>query len=218
MAGFADFTENNIMNGLYRTAAFTKPAQVTQALLKTLPTTDAGAGLAKMDYTGAVSDDQGPPVDADWKDPSSATQGEINNLNELTFGQNAGSAQRAIGIAQWTETAETNLLMFAPLADNYRGTTIDLTGDVLDAQAHGLANDDRVFLRDLIGAAGLLDSVEYHVVGVTTDTFQVALTQGGSAVIITTDGSAQVGDSQAKEIGANDTPKIAIAALKIQIS
>ena len=217
MAGFADFTENNIMDGLYRTAAFVKPAQITQALLKTLPTTDAGAGLAKMDYTGAVSDDQGAPVDADWKDPSTGQQGEVNNLNELTFGQNTGSTQRAIGIAQWTETAETNLLMFAPLADNWRGTTIDLTGDELTAEAHGLSNDDRVFLRDLLGATGLLDSVEYHVISAATDTFQVSLTQGGAAVTVTVDGSGQVGDSQAKDVGANDTPKIAIAGLKIQL-
>ena len=64
------------------------------------------------------------------------------------------------------------------------------TGDTVESVAHGLSNDDRVFVYPLADAlpAGLSESTLYYVVAATTDDFQVSLTQGGAAVAITADG------------------------------
>jgi hypothetical protein len=74
------------------------------------------------------------------------------------------------------------------------GTCIaaDVTANTITSPAHGMANTDRVMVFNLFGAAlptGLTEGTIYFVVGATTDTFQVALTSGGSAVDITAAGT-----------------------------
>jgi len=61
------------------------------------------------------------------------------------------------------------------------------TGDLIESEAHGLVNTDRVALFGAALAAGLTEGTVYFVVGATTDTFQVSLTSGGAAVAITAD-------------------------------
>jgi hypothetical protein len=61
------------------------------------------------------------------------------------------------------------------------------TGDTITSNAHGLANDDRVFLTN--PPAGLSAGVLYFVISTATNTFQVSLTSAGAAVAITADGT-----------------------------
>jgi len=65
------------------------------------------------------------------------------------------------------------------------------TGNTLDLTAHGLSDGDTVIL----STAGVMpngwtaDTQVYYVVNKNTDDFQVALTEGGSAVTISSDGT-----------------------------
>jgi hypothetical protein len=93
----------------------------------------------------------------------------------------------------WTASTAGSFRGFAPIAGgNIKGVgSASNSGDVIGSKAHGLANGERVFLRTVAGESipgGLDVTVVYFVVGVTTDTFQVSLTSGGSAVAITSDG------------------------------
>jgi hypothetical protein len=65
------------------------------------------------------------------------------------------------------------------------------TGDIIEAPAHGLSDDDRVYFQAPVGGTlptGIAAGTLYHVISGTTDTFQVSATQGGGAVVITVDG------------------------------
>lgn len=65
------------------------------------------------------------------------------------------------------------------------------SGDVITSYAHGLVNTDRVFLYKANNESlptGYSEGLLYFVVNKTTDTFQVSLTSGGSAVTISADG------------------------------
>jgi hypothetical protein len=66
----------------------------------------------------------------------------------------------------------------------------EASGNTVNLDGHGLSDDDRVFLTPLADAlpGGLGATTLYHVISSTAATFQVALTQGGAAVDITTDG------------------------------
>lgn len=64
--------------------------------------------------------------------------------------------------------------------------TAQATGDTITSTAHGIANNEVVYLTDLVGGAGLTASTPYYVIGTAANTFQVATTPGGSAVDITT--------------------------------
>ncbi len=75
-------------------------------------------------------------------------------------------------------------------AESGTAFTSDLSTDFLTSTAHGLANGDRimVFSSDTL-PTGLSASTVYFVVNKTTDTFQLSLTSGGSAINITANGT-----------------------------
>ena len=66
-----------------------------------------------------------------------------------------------------------------------------VTANEIDSKAHGLANGERVAVFNVFAESlptGLSEGTLYYVVGVTTDTFQVSTSSGGSAVDITAGG------------------------------
>lgn len=75
-------------------------------------------------------------------------------------------------------------------ADAGKSVTGVASTDIFTSTAHGYSNGDVVLLSGLTGGLGLIAGRIYYVIGVTTNTFQLALTSGGSAVDFTTDVSA----------------------------
>jgi hypothetical protein len=65
-------------------------------------------------------------------------------------------------------------------------------GDLVTKTAHGLSNDDRVSFATIVTTTGIVINRIYFVVNADTDTFQVALTAGGAAVPLTTNGTGTV--------------------------
>jgi hypothetical protein len=65
------------------------------------------------------------------------------------------------------------------------------TGDTITKNGHGLANGTKLLLTILTGSTGLDSSTVYYVVNQAANTFQVSLTLGGAAVVITVDGTLQ---------------------------
>ena len=67
------------------------------------------------------------------------------------------------------------------------GSVSDASTDTIRSNGHGLVNTDRVAIGKPIGEAlqgALSETTLYYVVGSATDTFQLSLTSGGSAVDI----------------------------------
>jgi hypothetical protein len=70
-------------------------------------------------------------------------------------------------------------------------TTQD-SGDTFTITAHGAPNGTPFYLTALATSTGIAINTLYYVVGTATNTFQAALTPGGAAVAITTNGTATV--------------------------
>lgn len=90
----------------------------------------------------------------------------------------------------WSAITSGTFLGYAPInGGSVKGAgTASSSTEAITAIGHGLVNNDRVTVSTVAGASlptGLSTSVVYYVVGATTDTFQVSLTLGGSAVNIT---------------------------------
>jgi len=64
--------------------------------------------------------------------------------------------------------------------------------DLVTKTAHGLSNGDRVSFATIVSTTGIVINRIYFVVNAATDTFQVALTAGGAAVPLTTNGTGTV--------------------------
>lgn len=68
------------------------------------------------------------------------------------------------------------------------GATTD-SGDTFGATAHGMSNGTRVRLLTITTTTGITADATYWVVGAATNTFQLAATEGGSAIALTTNGT-----------------------------
>jgi len=61
--------------------------------------------------------------------------------------------------------------------------------DTVTYTAHGLSNGNPVFFSAITSTTGISTNTLYYVTSVTTNTFQVSSTRGGSALALTTDGT-----------------------------
>lgn len=62
-------------------------------------------------------------------------------------------------------------------------------GTLINFTAHGLLASDTIVLGNLVGGEGLTENLLYYVLaaGLTANAFAVGLTDGGAAVVFTTD-------------------------------
>ena len=68
--------------------------------------------------------------------------------------------------------------------------TLTDTGDLVTRTAHGYLNGYTVSFYNIVSTTGLSKGQIYYVISATANTFQVSATLGGSAVALTTDGTA----------------------------
>jgi hypothetical protein len=62
-------------------------------------------------------------------------------------------------------------------------------GDLVTLNSHGLDNGQSISFTSITSTTGISVNTRYYVISVTTNTFQVATTFGGSAIALTTNGS-----------------------------
>jgi len=65
-------------------------------------------------------------------------------------------------------------------------------GDLVTKAAHGLSDSDEVSFATIVTTTGISINKIYFVISATANTFQVALTAGGAAVALTTNGTGTV--------------------------
>lgn len=68
----------------------------------------------------------------------------------------------------------------------------DETGNIINADTHPFADNDRIVFLDGTPPTGLTEGTLYWVITSTADTFQVSLTQGGGAVALSSQGDSSV--------------------------
>jgi len=107
--------------------------------------------------------------------------------------------------------------------------TASSTTQLLTSSAHGLTVNESVILSTSGGLpGGLAATTVYYVINPTTNTFQLSLTQGGSAVVLTTNGTpTNTFTVIGKKIGVKGTQFVELGAftannfngtVKVQIS
>jgi hypothetical protein len=87
---------------------------------------------------------------------------------------------------------------------------VDTVADTLTYTDHGYSNGDRIALTADAYPSGLLGTILYYAVNVTANTFQLSLTQGGSAIDISSEGTSVSSKSWSASV-SNSGDVIAIA-------
>lgn len=100
-------------------------------------------------------------------------------LDAVVKGVTPPSSITHIGLFKWSEAAKALTTPFGVAST-----------DIITVAAHGYANGDLLILVSATGGAGLVVNDPYYVIGVTTNTFQLSKTSGGTAVDFTTDFTA----------------------------
>ncbi|MDO8357282.1 MAG: hypothetical protein Q7U76_12905 [Nitrospirota bacterium] len=143
------------------------------------------------------------------------------NSAAVTFPQNTGSNQDMIGWGVYSASSAGVLHAIGLLDTDPPIFGTGLVNDTIEAFAHGLQTDQRVFVLAAPGAplpTGLAENTAYFVLaaGLTADVFSLSLTSGGAAVNITVGGCALFMPYKAVTIATNATPEFAIGALVVQ--
>jgi hypothetical protein len=75
------------------------------------------------------------------------------------------------------------------VAGDVLANTFTDTGDLVTDNDHGLVDGMQVIFKTLVTTTGIAINTYYFVISATTNTFQVALTAGGAAIALTTNGT-----------------------------
>lgn len=161
-----------------------------------------------------------------WNSPGDATPAvarQVTNNGVIAFPQNTGSSQDVIGWGVYSASTGGTLHAIGLLDSDvpvlgYGNTSSDL----IDSPGHGLATDQRVFVLGVAGSAlpgTLAEGTAYYVLaaGLTTDAFALSTSSGGSAVNISSDGTAMFIPYKAVTIATNATPAIPDTAIVVQL-
>ncbi len=154
-----------------------------------------------------------------------AASGVKTNTSTLTFDVPTGTYGFFTFWNASTGNAGTNYRGYAPFGAAVKGfgavDSAGVTSNTVTSAAHGLVNTDRVILYNVFAESlpgGMTEGAAYFVVGVTTDTFQIALTSGGSAVDITSIGELYFQKVIPEVFGSQGQITVAASALTLDVT
>lgn len=118
MTALTNYTENNLINHIFRTAPFTKPAALYIGLIKTL--VDGEAGTFTEVTGGSYTRIARNPLDANWA--ASITDGTTSNIASIQFPAATADWGTVTHFGIWDAATGGNLLIYAELT-NHRTIT-----------------------------------------------------------------------------------------------
>jgi len=129
------------------------------------------------------------------------------------------AATTVVAVGYWDDVSAGEFKGWSPLNG---GTVFPFyaqnAGDVFSVDAHGYSNGDQVYFHAVTGSSlptGVSAGTRYYIIGVSGDTFQVSLTSGGSAVVLTSDGAGMVQKVIPETFGAQGTLTVTDATLRL---
>ena len=195
-----DIEEANIRDQVFRNGSYSRPANWYVALYKQ-PPRDGGIGV-EVTESGYARQPVATGASSAWGIEAS---GQVDNDNQIEFGAFGGAIAPfevvAVGLfdalssgsARWWGWVSTQFTQFV-------GRN---SGDVFEQYGLTLANGNRVILKGTGLPAGVVADEIYYVVGLSGATFQLSLTLGGVAIVLTTDGAGEVHLLDVKTVGPN---------------
>lgn len=126
------------------------------------------------------------------QDPSNIGVGQLNTASAgvtLDLPNNRVYVHNGVAATHQFYVYSTTASLNCPLSV---GATIDQATDRITITSHGYVDNTPIFLTNLSGGAGLTNNTVYFVRNSTANDFQVSGTSGGTAINITTNGTADI--------------------------
>ena len=109
----------------------------------------------------------------------------ISLSGTTTSGSTTVSMASTTGLSVGMEIAGTGI-------STSRAVTLQTTANTVTLNSHGIPNGTLVSFATIVTTTGIVVYTPYYVVNATTNTFQVSLTSGGSAITLTNNGSGTI--------------------------
>lgn len=187
------------------------------------------SGKGGVTHVGAVTDLSGTEVAGGSYARQAVTWGSMSsgactNTGALAIPIPAGTTP--VALAYYDALSSGNLLGIFPYGSSGQvvdGVATVATSDTFTSNAHGLAADDRVFVWAVAGESlpsGLSATTLYYVrsAGLTSDTFTLSTTSGGSAVDVTAAGEVAWAKTVPNAFASAGNLTVAIGAASIDFT
>lgn len=203
-----DATELLIVNELFGGTAFAADATLFAELFTVVPADD-GSGGTEANYAGYAR------VSVTNNATNFPSANPKLNGTAVNFPQATGAQAGTIKALGWnTASTAGTIRAIARLVDTVVPFAVGLNaGDIVWAPGHAFTNDMQVVMWAPAGATlptGYSADTPYFVISVSGNSFQLSLTQGGAAVVITVDGAMSIGRSRHTSVNIGDTPSVAV--------
>lgn len=205
---FIDYAKTAILNHFFKGTVYTQPTN----LYVGLSTTDLlhdGSGLTEVSGSAYARVN----VNA-W----TISSNQVSNTNAISFPTATGSWGTPI---QWflaDASSAGNLIARGPIV--YPNTLVPFvadhgTPDAIYVPSLGFTNGQNVRFYGQSLPSPISGNTSYFVVSANTtnDSFQISLTSGGAAVVLTADGHGFVGQDFAQAVVLNNTVSFAIGQI-----
>jgi hypothetical protein len=150
---------------------------------------------------------------------NSASGGQ-KSLAAGTAAHNVPGGSTVAWVGYWDASSAGTFLGMSPAGGGslklFTVNAAGVTADALDAPGHGFSNGDQVVLWGLGGAGlptGLTEGTIYFVVGSATNTLQLSVTSGGSAINVTAVGAGFLQKIVPEVFGSQGTYQVTGATL-----
>lgn len=212
---FINATELSIIDEVFGATTFGADVTLYGMLFTTVPSDD-GTGGVEANYTSYARVSKTNNV---TNFPSANPK---QNGTTVDFPAATGAQAGTIKAFGWnTAAAAGTTRAIARLMDQVVRCAVGLnTGDLIWAPGHVFVNDVKVVMYAPAGVTlptGLSADTEYFVISQSGNSFQVSLTQGGAAVVITVDGAMVIGRSRHTVVNLGDTPSVAVNGWQMEL-
>jgi len=207
----------DILNTVLRTVptGWARPTALDSleiALLNTMPADD-GTGFSEPSGNNYARVTRNPS-DANYNISTDI----VSNSADITFNVLTGPIGEIVG---WATFDGGGTIRWAQDAGDLPvAASVAASNDTFTRASHGFANNQlmRVFaLEGLALPGGVSEDTTYHVINVTTDTWQLSTSSGGSAIDITSDGCLNVRRWFGRSFTTDEQPVIPAGLLKFNV-
>ena len=115
MAALTNYTENNLINALFRTAAFIKPTTLYVGLITAVTNGETGSVTEVLATATGYARVARAVVDANWVDSTALNDGTTSNVAVIQFPAATADWGTVTHFGIWNAATAGDLLIYAPL-------------------------------------------------------------------------------------------------------
>lgn len=193
MSSLSDYLEERVLNLIHNGLAFAPPPNWIALFTIAPPDATGGTEVSGGSYSRQRIYESGSPLAPHWTVAAAADGGFLaQNIQDVAWLAATASWGEIVAVGIFDAGSGGNLLSWHWLSETYTHFTAAESTDLVTSPGHALVNGDRVILKGPALPGGLTEDTIYFARDVSGGTLKLALTSGGAAINLTSDGAGEL--------------------------